>query len=178
MRVGGWLERAPKQVSYPQMIKLTSHHPYRITLQLHCSVVANALMLNIHLGFIGESNCYTFGDYQSACGASQVALVVKNPLASAGDVRDAGLTPESERSPGEGNGNPLQYSCLGNPMDRGSRQGTVHGVKKSWTWLKCLSTHAHRVLETGPFTDLSIMSINHSKCSYQLPFLVIMPPHL
>ena len=53
-------------------------------------------------------------------GASQVALMVKNPPANAGDVRDAGLIPGSGRSPGEGNGNPLQYSCLENPMDRGA----------------------------------------------------------
>ena len=53
----------------------------------------------------------------SAKGASQVALVVKNPPAIAGDVRDAGLIPGSGRSPGGGNGNPLRYSCLGNPMD-------------------------------------------------------------
>ena len=51
---------------------------------------------------------------------SQVALVVKNPPASAGDVRDTGLILESERSPGEGNGNLLQYSCLKNPMDKGA----------------------------------------------------------
>ena len=43
---------------------------------------------------------------------------------------DPGLIPESERSPGEGNGNPLQYSCLGNPMDRGAWQATVHGVAR------------------------------------------------
>ena len=48
------------------------------------------------------------------------------------DSRDAGLTPGSGRSPGEGNGNPLQYSCLGNPMDGGARQATAHGVKKAW----------------------------------------------
>ena len=48
----------------------------------------------------------------------------------------------SERSPGEGNGNPLQYSCLGNPMDRGAWRSTVHRDAKSWTWLKLLSTHA------------------------------------
>ena len=52
-------------------------------------------------------------------GTSQVVLVVKNPPANAGDVRDLGSIPESGRSPGEGNGNPLQYSCLENPMDRG-----------------------------------------------------------
>ena len=61
--------------------------------------------------------------------ASQVALVVKNLLAGAGDSRDAGLIPESGRSPGQGNGNPLQYSCLENPMDRKTRWvPVVHGV--------------------------------------------------
>ena len=53
-------------------------------------------------------------------GASQVALVVKNPLANAGDVRDMGLISGSGRSSGEGHGNPLQYFCLENPMDRGA----------------------------------------------------------
>ena len=46
---------------------------------------------------------------------------------------DPGLIPGSGRSPGEGNGNPLQYSCLENPMDRGAWQATVHGVTNSWT---------------------------------------------
>ena len=48
---------------------------------------------------------------------------------------DLGLIPELERSPGEGNGNPLQYSCLENPMDRGAWQATVHGITKSQTGL-------------------------------------------
>ena len=54
------------------------------------------------------------------CWASQVVLVVKHPPANAGDVRDAGSIPGSRRSPREGNGHPLQLSCLGNPMDRGA----------------------------------------------------------
>ena len=58
--------------------------------------------------------------------------MVKNPPANAGDV---GSIPELGRSPGEGNGNPLQYSCLGNPMDRGAGWATVHGVIKSWKLL-------------------------------------------
>ena len=62
-----------------------------------------------------------------------VALVVKNPLASEGDTIYEGSIPGSGRPPGEGDGNPLQYSCLGNPMDRGGWWGTVHGVTKSWT---------------------------------------------
>ena len=65
--------------------------------------------------------------------ALQVVLVVKNPLANAGDIRDSGLIPESGRFPGEGNGNPLQYSCLENPMDRGAWRATVDRVTKSRT---------------------------------------------
>ena len=68
--------------------------------------------------------------------ASQVALVVKNPPANAGDVRDKGLIPGSGRFPGEGNGYPLQYSCLENPKDRGAWWATVHGVEKSQIKLK------------------------------------------
>ena len=60
--------------------------------------------------------------------ASQVALVVNNPPASAGDRGDAGLIPGLGRSHGEGNGNPLQNSCQENPMDRGAWSTTVHGV--------------------------------------------------
>ena len=52
--------------------------------------------------------------------ASQVALVIKNPPANAGDTRDTGSIPGSGRSPGGGLGNPLQYSCLENPMNRGA----------------------------------------------------------
>ena len=68
-------------------------------------------------------------------GVSQGMLVVKNPPASAGDIRDACLTPGLGRSPGGGHGNILQCSCLENPMDRGGWQATVHGVTKSWTKL-------------------------------------------
>ena len=67
---------------------------------------------------------------------------VKNLPANAGDTRDMGLIPESGRSPGEGHGNPSQYSCLENPMDRGAWQGTVHGAAKSRTRVKQLSTRA------------------------------------
>ena len=56
-------------------------------------------------------------------------VVVKSPYANAGDVRDMGLIPGSGRSPGGGHGNPLQYSCLENPMDRGAWRATVHRVR-------------------------------------------------
>ena len=62
-----------------------------------------------------------------------VALVVKNPPDKVRDVRDASSIPGSGRSPGGGHGNPIQYSCLENPMDRGAWQAMVHGITKSWT---------------------------------------------
>ena len=76
--------------------------------------------------------------------ASQVTLVVKNPPAKGGEARDTGSILGSERSPGEGNGNPLQYSCLDNPMDRGAWLAKVHRVAKSWASLKRLCTRATR----------------------------------
>ena len=59
-------------------------------------------------------------------------IVVKNPPANSGDTRDMGLIPGLGRSLGEGNGNPLQYSCLENPVDRGVWWALVHRVAKSW----------------------------------------------
>ena len=63
-------------------------------------------------------------------GASQAALVVKNIPAKAGDARVSGLIPGLERSPGVGDGNPLQYSFLENSMDRGALWATVHGAAR------------------------------------------------
>ena len=67
--------------------------------------------------------------------------MVKNPPANAGDT---GSIPGLGRPPGGGNGNPLQYSCLENPMDRGAWWATVHGVSRSWTRLK-LSTDTYSI---------------------------------
>ena len=71
----------------------------------------------------------------------QVVLEVKNLTAYVGNVRDAGSTPESERSPGGGYSDPLQYSCLENPIDREAWRATVHSVSNSWTWLKWFNMH-------------------------------------
>ena len=71
--------------------------------------------------------------------------MVKNPPASAGDVRGAGLISGSGRSPGGGHGNTLQYSCLENPTDRGAWRATVHEVAKTQTRLKRLTTQAHHI---------------------------------
>ena len=64
---------------------------------------------------------------------TQVVLVVKKSPANIADARDTNSIPGSGRSPGRGHGDPLQYSCLGNPMDRGAWRATVHVVTKSWT---------------------------------------------
>ena len=74
--------------------------------------------------------------------ASQVALVVKQPPASAGDIRLGSSVPGSGRCPGRGHDNPLQYSGLENPMNRGAWWATVHGVAKSQIQLKQPTTHA------------------------------------
>ena len=75
-----------------------------------------------------------------------MVLVVKNPPANTGDTGDLGSIPGLERSPGGGNGNPLQYSCLEDPTDRGEAwRATVYRVAKSLTPLKRLSTqHSER----------------------------------
>ena len=75
--------------------------------------------VEVHMSFIRGISEFT--------GHFQVASVVKNLPANPGD---AGLIPGSERSPGEVNDNPLQYSCLGNPMDRGVWWATVHGITR------------------------------------------------
>ena len=70
-------------------------------------------------------------EFELDCKGQEVALVVKNPPDNAGDVRDSGSIPGSGRPPGEGHGNPLQYSCLEDPMDRGAWWATVPGVSES-----------------------------------------------
>ena len=89
-------------------------------------------------------------DYWQYCSLHRVygfpgCSVVESPPANAGDRRDLGLIPGWGRSPGGGNGNSLQYSCLGNPMDRGAWWATVLGVTKSWTWLSTAATESSLV---------------------------------
>ena len=79
---------------------------------------------------------FSLGWAFSQFGASQMALVVKNLPANAGEVRDVGSVSGLGRSPGGGQGYPLQCSCLESPMDRGAWRATVHGVEKSWIPLK------------------------------------------
>ena len=82
--------------------------------------------------------------------------MVENLPASARDARDVGLIPGSGRCPGGGNGNPLQYSCLENSMDRGAWWATAHGVAKSWTRLR----HEHMNKCSSAGTMITIVNIN------------------
>ena len=75
--------------------------------------------------------------------------VIKNPLANAADVRYAGSIPGSGRPPGEGNGNPLQYSCLENPMDRGVWWPTIHRGAESRTRLSNCAHSTHTLAYPG-----------------------------
>ena len=98
-------------------------------------------------------------------GAFQVALAGDNLPANAGNIRGVGSIPGSGRSPGVGNGNPLQYSCLENLIDRGAWRATVHGVAKSWTRLKQLSMQTQ--VQVGMLVEPR-GNHNHIKSSYPL----------
>ena len=80
--------------------------------------------------------------------------VVRYLPTSAGDMRHSGSIPGSRRSPGEGNGNPLQYSCLENSLDRGAWWATVHGVTIRWIWLKGISQNLFIYLYIGGYITL------------------------
>ena len=84
-------------------------------------------------------------------------LVIKKPPVNAGDTRDNVYDPWAGKIPGEGNGNPLQYSCLENPMDRGAWQATVHRVTNSWMWLKQPSTQKAHVPSSGEWSYLPLL---------------------
>ena len=93
-----------------------------------------------HLNHLGPVYCFS----GSPSGASG-----KNSPADAGDIRDVGSIPGLGGSPGRGHGNPLQYSCLEDPMDRGAWQATVHRGAKSQTQLKQLRTHTRNPAHCG-----------------------------
>ena len=86
-------------------------------------------------------------------------LASKESTCSAGDTGDRDSIPESGRYPGGKNGNPLQYSGLENPMDRGAWRATVHRVTKSWTQLKQFSIHKSEIKVLPKTSALSVIFI-------------------
>ena len=95
-----------------------------------------------------SKTAYTFQVYMGI--TTQVAFMVKNPPANAGDIRDVGSTPGSGSSPGGGHGNPLQCSCLENPMDRGACGLESMGSQRAANnWANLARMHAHVYCENG-----------------------------
>ena len=116
----------PKHRSTPKTsLQVTSHESQQV-LGPHPLSARHGIRLCLQRK---EEGCACLWDDNPIYWASQVALVVKDLPANAGDIRDTGLIPGLRRSPGGGHGNPLQY-CLENPRDRGARRATVHGVSK------------------------------------------------
>ena len=102
-------------------------------------------------------------------GTSQVALRVKNLPANAANVRGSGSIPGSGRSPGRGHENPLQYSYLENPVDRGAWWATVNRVARGWTGLKQLSMHADtHTLCMSRAWDLTTNTSQHHTANTQM----------
>ena len=100
--------------------------------------------------------------------------MVKNPPASAGDIRDAGSILGEFSSPGEEHDDPLQYSCPDNPMDRGAGQAMVHRVTNSQTRLKRLSTHTRIDIQIGVSSrQLSLESRGFPGCKHILRIISI-----
>ena len=98
----------------------------------------------------------------------------KESTCNAGNL---GLIPGSGKSPGAGHGNPLQYSCLENPMNRGAQRATVHTVKKSWTQLKRFNVHTHKthrtdILHIFPFLK-PLHQIHHKSYKFSLFILAL-----
>ena len=109
------------------------------------------------------------------CTKAQVALVVKNPPDNAGDARVAGSIPRLGRSPGVGNGNPLQCSCLENSMGRGAWQATAWGHRVGHDWATGHIRHAIVRLERNCLTLPNCYTILHS---HQELMRVLAVPHL
>ena len=138
-----------------------AHHP--------CSVITwRALGPGLVLSNLPQS--------PPASGANQGARAVKKLPARAGARRDMGSISGSGRSPGRGNGNPLQFSCLENSMDRGAWWATVHGVAKSRTRLSDLA-HTHATSLCGPAGARPSVSVVYSWTGAFYFLLVSRPPH-
>ena len=86
--------------------------------------------------YCGGNTLCIVGRLAASLVSAQVVLVVQKQPGNAGDIREASSVPGLGRSPGGGQGNPLQYACLENPMDRRTWRAAVHSVAKSWTRLK------------------------------------------
>ena len=101
---------------------------------------------------------------------AQVTLEVRNLPANTGEVRDVGSTSGLGRCPGGGHGNPLQFSCLENLVDRGAWWATAYGYAKRWTWLKWLSMHRmHKTFSKQPIKKENLFWSADARQQTELP---------
>ena len=141
--------------------------PLCLTVELKCLFSAHReIIWPCHLWIAARKKRLTHPFPEAGCSQTRFTRLIDFPggsedKASACNPQDQGLIPGLRRSPGEGNGNPLQYSCLENPMDRGAWRATVHGVAE---WDKTERLHTH----TRPFLLSHCLSI--------LPFCFIFSP--
>ena len=130
------------------IIFTTTQMTFSGRLYTYCSHSCSCLMKKWAIKKSASKSCPKFCQFAitlSGIQASQVALVVKSHPANAGDIRDLSSIPGLGSSPGWEHGNPLQYSCLENPMDRRAWRSIVHRVAKSQTQLKWLSVCVHSI---------------------------------
>ena len=99
------------------------------------------VMFTIYTAVVSWMRVYIYSFFDQYMQLCSGGIAIKNPPTHAGAIRDKGVILGSRRSPGEGCGNPCQYSCLENSMDRGAWQTIVHGTAKSQTWLCMAHTH-------------------------------------
>ena len=118
----------------------------------------NFIFMNLHSGFMLPIDWFSM-DFPGGSDGKNLPVLQKTQVWSLG----------REDSLGEGNGYPLQYSCLKNPMDRGAWWATIHGVAKSQTWLKWLSMHTRSPLGSDHFNPfLCFHSPRGGGCRYSL----------
>ena len=110
-------------------------------------------------------------NYFTVFWASQLMLVLKNLPDNPEEVRDVGSIPGLRRSPGGGHGNPFQYSCLENPVDRGAWRATAPRLAKSWTRLKWLSMHTH--LNSVMLKKLTGSKKNLITCTFKMSVKIL-----
>ena len=164
----------PMDCSPPGSLSITTPGAYSnlhpLSRWCHPTILSSVVPFSSCLQSFPTSGSFLMSQFFASGGQSPGGAVVKNRPAKVGDKRDTGSIPGLARSPGEGNGNPLQHSCLENSMDRGAWQATVHGVKKSQTQLNThasISTYIH-IFATFCFVHSSLIHFTKPQLSLKI----------
>ena len=139
-------------------------------LQLNWACVTSSNSLWVEVTYVISRLKYLIAGAQPSCFPG--GAVVKNQPANARDTRDAGSIPGLGRSPGVGNGNPFQYSCLEKSMERGAWWATVHGVTQSQTHWACTHPHPIKLWRLNPIAQVKDLVLHNKWCQVQLLWLL------